>query len=91
MFVYKVLFMKTYGDEEFFFKTKKSAITFIAKHINKREYRKIFYNNKWVEDPDRDLYEPKIDNKIRKMVDTHQYEKVSPYFCIYLSKHKLSK
>ena len=88
--IYKVLSMGL-KNKEYYFGTKQSTISFLKKEIIKREYRKVYsrYTGKWEEDPDRDIYEIRFDNKIRKMVEEEKYEKVSPYFGLYLTKHKI--
>jgi hypothetical protein len=80
---FKVLEMRCsddFDDEEHYFATKQLALRFLADEIERREYG-------GGKDglPDRDIYDTRKDNRIHSMVINREWEKVAPYFNLYLS------
>ena len=69
--------------KHYYFANKKLALRFLSREIIKR--------NKNQEDglPDRDFYEDFMERKINRLVKNKKWEKVAPYFALYLYKESL--
>lgn len=68
------------GDKEHYFSAKELALRFLADEIERREYVGDKHGC-----PQRDVYNKKKDDGIHSMVINQKWEKVAPYFQLYLS------
>jgi hypothetical protein len=81
--LWKVLEMHGLDDFEFFFPNKKTAIKWLGKEIKRREAG----DKDGV--PMRDGWDDKIENRLTKLIQQRKWEKLAPYYRLYLSKHQM--